>query len=276
MPREVNENRDRSVEPNVNSLIAAAWGIYTARMHEPFVVTPSLPILFFGDSTAYARSPLKIITVGLNPSLHEFPVQDRFARFRAAATVASQTQPRLRAYLDALNQYFRCNPYRAWFRCFEPILQGLGASYYDGANSTALNTDLLSPLATQPTWSGLTPQQRSCLIADGVRLWHDLVEHLAPDVILISVARSHVQRIEWEQLEMWRTIYTIEQRKDGTSKRAPYFVQTTRVRLQNGRTALLVFGAAAHTPFGLLSNTDKQAIGARIGSLVAGCKEQHA
>jgi hypothetical protein len=36
------------------------------------VVRPAIPILFFGDIQQYRRSPLRIVTVGLNPSLAEF------------------------------------------------------------------------------------------------------------------------------------------------------------------------------------------------------------
>ena len=42
----------------------------------PVRVTTAAPILFFGDHSAYRASPLRVLTVGLNPSLHEFPKWD--------------------------------------------------------------------------------------------------------------------------------------------------------------------------------------------------------
>jgi hypothetical protein len=46
-----------------------------------FVVDPAIPILFFGNSNRYFKSPLRVITVGKNPSNEEFPKDDPFSRF---------------------------------------------------------------------------------------------------------------------------------------------------------------------------------------------------
>ncbi|HET7091970.1 MAG TPA: hypothetical protein VFI22_00780, partial [Thermomicrobiales bacterium] len=70
----------------MDALIDAAWDLY-ATTQEPCVVRPSIPILYFGDRQRYESSPLQIITVALNPSRHEFPVADRFMRFRPAAAI---------------------------------------------------------------------------------------------------------------------------------------------------------------------------------------------
>ena len=47
-------------------------------------VKPAVPILFFGDLDAYRASPLRVLTVGLNPSGHEFPADQPFRRFPLA------------------------------------------------------------------------------------------------------------------------------------------------------------------------------------------------
>lgn len=121
------------------------------------LVRPSIPILFFGDSKAFASSPLRTITVGLNPSREEFPRRAPFLRFPAAEGTSVRAPDR---YLASLDAYFRTAPYTGWFNpSFEPLLRGLGASYYDQASSVALHTDLCSPLATDPTWSRLDPQE---------------------------------------------------------------------------------------------------------------------
>ena len=38
-------------------------------------VCPAMPILFFGDLEAYSTSPFRVVTVGLNPSLQEWPAR---------------------------------------------------------------------------------------------------------------------------------------------------------------------------------------------------------
>ena len=108
------------------------------------------PILFFGDLDAYRASPVRILTVGLNPSLLEFPTEDPFSRFPLAEGPEGRESDR---YLAALSAYYRTDPYRSWFNAFEPFLNGAGSSYYSGETSTALHTDICSPVATSPTWS---------------------------------------------------------------------------------------------------------------------------
>jgi hypothetical protein len=95
------------------------------------LVLPSVPILFFGDSARYARSPTKVVTVGLNPSREEFPQGDSFQRFADCAEMSGAGEPDLGRYIGSLNAYFSstADPYDRWFRpSFEPVLQGMGAS----------------------------------------------------------------------------------------------------------------------------------------------------
>ena len=93
---------------------------------------------------------MRVLSVGLNPSLYEFPADSPFRRFPLAEGVTlREPEP----YLDALSAYFRTDPYCSWFSAFELMLNGLGASFYEGKPSTALHTDICSPVATDPTWS---------------------------------------------------------------------------------------------------------------------------
>lgn len=229
---------------------------------------PSIPILFFGDSSKYFSSRLKVITLGLNPSRVEFPEADRFFRFDAARSV----YPRIiegachEEYLQALNGYFRKppnHPYEPWFNSFEPLLNGLDCSYYGSAVNTAIHTDLCSPLATDPTWSNL-PKDAQCRLFDcGTPLWHSLVEWLLPDLIVASLAKSHLGRISFPQQNGWRVIYTVERTN-------PYRVELAKLEMANGSSTMLVFGKAANTPFGTISNVDKEGIGrAQKGQIYA-------
>jgi hypothetical protein len=246
----------------MNSLIRDAWQMYRDNQHERFLVKPSIPILFFGDSERYFSSELKVITLGLNPSKVEFPDEDRFRRFNAARSVYPQILEgsAYEDYLRALNGYFRKppnDPYIAWFNSFEPLLNGLECSYYAEAANRALHTDLCSPLATDPTWSRLPKDDRAQLLGGGVMLWHKLVETLAPDVIIASVARHHLDRISFERLGHWRTVYTVV--RDN-----PFNVELARLRLTSGKNATLVFGKAANTPFGTVSTIEKRNIGNKL------------
>ena len=250
----------------IHELIRTSWQMYSRLERQPFLVKPSIPILFFGDSRKYFTSRLKVITLGLNPSRVEFPEPDRFLRFDAARSV----YPRIiegacyDEYLQALNGYFRKppnHPYEPWFNSFEPLLNGLDCSYYGSTVNTAIHTDLCSPLATDPTWSNLPKDAQYCLFDCGTPLWHSLVEWLSPDLIVASLARSHLGRISFPQQNGWRVIYTVERPN-------PYRVELAKLRVWNGSTTTLVFGKAANTPFGTVSNVDKERIGRALKSQI--------
>lgn len=241
-------------------LAEEAWDIHSAFARTPCLVTPSLPILYFGDLEAYQDSPIRIVTVGLNPSKIEFPAHDPLCRFPCARHLARASasilcEQALHDYVGALNAYFRTVPYRKWFDgAYAALLQGMDASFYSDRANTALHTDLCSPLATDPTWSGLDLAQRANLMSRGVPLWHELVEFLEPDVALISVAYAHLSLLRFQSLAAWETIYTVERQN-------PYQVSGVRVWLRSGKSTLLVFGKAAQLPFGTLGYGARHALG---------------
>jgi hypothetical protein len=241
-----------------------ALAVWRDALHQSpeVVVEPAIPILYFGDLEAYRRSGVKVVTVGLNPSREEFPVGDRFRRFPGARDPRDFDGA---GYLEALNGYFRTEPYRAWFSTFEYLLNGVDASYYPSRRDTVLHTDLCSPVATDPTWSGLDHDTRRRLIASGRPLWHDLMRALRPQVMLISVARHHLAEIGFPSLEAPWELYRLE-----GSRSRPYVVRAWNVSLDDDVRSLLVFGQAAQRPFGTVSRADKEAIGRRIGEVVDG------
>lgn len=249
----------------MDHLIKESWLIYERHSVQEFVVTPSIPILFFGDSRRYWDSEIKVITVGKNPSRAEFPETDRYLRFDRARHV----YPRIlegcfyNEYTEALNGYFSNNPYKSWFDSFEPILSGLGASYYGGESITALHTDFCSPLATDPTWRGLSREQKAMLQPGGVALWHRLVEALVPDVIIVSIPRGLLAGINFPRLGEWRTLHRLE--RDN-----PYSVELVEVSLGTGKKVSLVFGEAAQVPFGTVKKVDRRTIGERLRRYMSG------
>jgi hypothetical protein len=253
---------------NINELIRDAWQVYTQFEGQPFVVRPSIPILFFGNSNQYLSSKLKVITLGLNPSRVEFPHEDSFLRFSGARNMYRGILDGAfyDEYLQALNGYFRRppnQPYEQWFSSFEHVLEGLDSSYYGNAPNAALHTDLCSPLATDPTWRNLPREVQFRLIQSGNPLWHSLVEWLSPDLIIASVARRHLGRISFPQVDDWRVVYTVERAN-------LYKVEATRLSISDAKDAWLVFGRAAQKPFGTVSDVDKRKIGLALKGHIYG------
>ncbi len=244
----------------LSEAVASAWRAFDRAAGRSCRVTPSVPILFFGDLDAYRASPLRVVTVGLNPSLHEFPASEPFRRFPLAEGTRESSR-----YLDAMSAYFCTAPYRGWFNAFEPLLKGLGASYYKGSASTALHTDICSPVATDPTWSRLGQADHAALEADGGPLWHKLIEELGrvSQIVAISVANAHLKRIKFVPQTDWRIIHAFGRKADGTPRSWPYEI---RMRWYDvgGKRSLFVFGAAAQKPFGLLADCQKQKAGALL------------
>jgi hypothetical protein len=243
-------------------LVDRAWALQAAALGEPdtAVVQPSMPILYFGDYGSYASSPMRIVTVGLNPSLAEFPAADPWSRFPAAAALegpASLGEGQHASYLAALDEYFVTAPYRAWFdRSFERILNGADASYYPGAACTAIHTDIASPVATDPTWSSLGARQAHH--RGGAELWRDLISSLAPDIIIVSVARHHLYALTPLAVTEWPELTRVE--RDN-----PFVVAQTTVTI-GASTALVVFGRCTNLPFGSVGGKDREPIGAAIRS----------
>ena len=173
--------------------VERAWEAFDRSSSQPSRVTPSVPILFFGDLDAYWTSPLRVVTVGLNPSRYEFPDGDPFRRFSLGGGSGDREPGR---YLDAMSAYFVTEPYSNWFNTFEQLLNGAGSSYYtEKAGSTALHTDICSPIATDPTWSGLERTTRVALAADRHPLWHELLKVLRPQIAVLSVADATINRL---------------------------------------------------------------------------------
>jgi len=251
---------------NLDGLIAESWQIYKEAFHtkDSPVVRRSMPILFFGDSDGYFRSAIRVITVGLNPSREEFPQSNRFARFPGAqglypSILGTAGYPEYKAALDA---YFRTNPYWSWFAAWEPLLEGLDGSFHGGKSNTALHTDMCSPLATDPTWRKLPRNVQAELIRRGRPLWNRLVQVLAPDLILFSVAQRHVDDVAPQPVERWSVVYTID--RDN-----PFHVRGTPVdNLVPGRRTELVFGRCANRAFGTVSYADKRLIGRHLGRML--------
>jgi hypothetical protein len=260
--------------PALEGLARRAFEVWEqARSQDAAAACAAMPILFFGDFDAYMRSPLRVITVGLNPSNAEFPDdpekfpgQDRFWRFREAEGLEGLASTAdLGRYIRALSSYFDNKPYK-WFGTYKGLLEGMDASFYKGAASSALHTDLCSAVATHPTWSRLPEESRAVLLGPGRALWHDLVRVLRPQVMLISVAREHLGHILFESDAGWEEQFQVE--REPPYQDHPYIVEHKRMRLEDGTPMLAVFGRAANTPFGTVSQKDQRWIGRRVKEMI--------
>jgi hypothetical protein len=251
------------LEDALAPVVGQAWELHrqATEVPEGRAVTPSIPILFFGDLDGYWRSPRRVVTVGLNPSKEEFPEDDPWLRFPRGAEFGPAST---NEYLEELSGYFGTKPYRRWFNnSFEPMLNGIDASYYrDGEGvSAALHTDIASPVATSPTWRKLAPQERA-VHQGGAEIWRALVDLLAPDVILVSVASEHLGAVATTSLGQWEELTRVERTR-------PYIVSTTEMVVAKGqKSALVVFGQAAQLPFGTVSFGERRRIGQEIATLL--------
>ena len=234
--------------------VERAWRAFDHASSLPSRVTSAAPILFFGDLDAYCTSALRVVTVGLNPSLHEFPSRDPFRRFPLDGGSSDRELDR---YLDAMSAYFGTDPYSSWFNTFEPLLNGAGSSYYGKrAESTALHTDICSPVATDPTWTELGRPAQAALEEHGGPLWHELLKVLQPQIVAISVARAHLGRIKFERASDWEIVHRFERKGDGSPRSRPYELQAQWCAVGD-EPSLFVFGQAAQKPFGTLHHKQK-------------------
>jgi hypothetical protein len=245
-------------------LVDHAWELHgRARELAPEnIVDPSMPILFFGDLFAYLRSVPRIITVGLNPSLAEFPTSEPWLRFPGAARLGPRfTRDTRKRYLYSLCDYFKTRPYRKWFdRSFEPLLNGLDASYYSDAGVVALHTDVASPVATTPTWSKLRAL-RGSLEQEGWQLWRELAQALRPDLVIVSTARHHLHAITPIPFGDWRELGRVDRER-------PFIVSGTTTLLGGERT-VVAFGRCTNVPFGSVSFTERHRLGEQLAEHLA-------
>ncbi|MCY4161112.1 MAG: hypothetical protein OXE77_04515 [Flavobacteriaceae bacterium] len=237
-------------------LIEDVMAHYEKMNRYDFVVKPSLPILFFGDLESFVNQSKKIVTVGLNPSDTEFRSSSdengsyfRFPEYKNSGETL----------VKSLNNYFKWKPYDSWFKgSFERFLNGLECSYYPNHSyDKVLHTDIGSPLATNPTWSNLSQDQKSLLTKDGFEFWKRLMVEIKPDLIVLSVAKFYLDQLNLFSKEIIHSVYHT---KEANLRKKPYNLEKYRVQIDNFETNL-VFGKAANKPLGLISHSEKIKMG---------------
>ncbi|NLF98976.1 MAG: hypothetical protein GX565_02390 [Lentisphaerae bacterium] len=227
-----------------------------------FVVANSLPVPYFGDLAAYLASPVRVLTAALNPSNREF-TEPRFeVDMGLRGPVALESQ---------LSAYFKVNPYEPWFKAFEPVLNGLEASYggtmANGPHvSTALHVDMCSPIATSPTWSKLRPEQRAKLTITGRKIFEWLVDELTPNIIVASIGWAHLEtwNADFEAGYRWGSLVKYSTTASGAPMKVPLLVQIKEIASPSGRKFFFVNASAANKPFGRFTTERKRAVGQKL------------
>ncbi len=257
-------------EATLGTYFAACWELFWGVASYKDEVRGHCPVAYFGDVNAFSDSDIRVITVGLNPSHREFG-DKRGERF-PDSVLSTRTQTSEATWLQSiygrdLNRYFddHRNPYKGWFdAAFKGVLSGLGASFYEGAPgapSRAIHTDLFSPIATDPTWSGLYKQNRALydkLVEEGVALWEQLVELLQPDIIVASMQRDNVPRLGLNLIGESEVLSCVSEKKGRTCAMVQPYV------LHGGRRGLLLTGGAGRKPMNGFSPEDRVLIGEAV------------
>ena len=147
------------------------------------------PILWFGNLQAYKASPLRILTVGINPSEDEFP-NNTFRRFPAWNELSVGN------YFKGLNEYFNEEAYDWFANLSDAIsLEAVWDCSYTTSRhtNTALHIDYCTPIATNPTWDGkdingykLPKNIKQYLQNIQQEYFQKLLYFLNPDIIFIG------------------------------------------------------------------------------------------
>lgn len=242
-------------------------------------VVDTIPILYFGDYEAYMKSDIKIITAALNPSDIEFKhkkddAETGFFRFEKAAALKGKAAGELSAkdiqtYLDSLNDYFKPKPenklknkdggtdYSRWFRR-EPrnlFLKPFDASYYeDLGKNRVLHTDIMTTIATNPTWSSddaAFKKAKHIFSEKGIGLWMELIEILQPDIIIFSVGKNYFKNTVFEgRFKKYKEYKEEEDKEDPASKsKKPKTMYYTSFGLESGKTVYVFRDDIRRMPF---------------------------
>jgi hypothetical protein len=84
-----------------------------------------------------------------------------------------------------------------------------------------------------------------------------------PHVVILSIAREHLERIDRQSDSEWFELCQLPKRT-GSNVLGRWY------RLHDGARSLFVYAAAAQTPLGSISNSAKDAIATRIRQCLDG------
>ena len=216
------------------------------------VVKNSMPIVFFGDIDNYIKQDYRIITAALNPSDIEF-LNNKNDNYSCKHRFPDYNNTTVSLEKSCKN-YFKNNPYNKWFgqdnAGFKPLLNGMGYCYYPNSKNlkAVLHTDLCSPIATNPTWSKLTKNEKNRLQIKGFVLWKKLIIELKPNLIILSVKKAYIESIYSSPIFNFKKVdYPIDP-VYSKNNRFRYEIIHYQGSIDTFKTNLL-WGSAQNTPF---------------------------
>ncbi len=186
---------------NLKQVISDCWADFQEYQgtKPSILVSPSIPILWFGNLEEYQKSKLKVVTVGLNPSNVEFAENKNSKEFdidlrfsKANGLKKSMDNNDIVKYYEAMNDYFIAKPYKKWFNHFEQPINSLNSSYNPSESAQkncAVHIDIYAPLATNPTWGKLKKEEKDSL-GEFKKYFEKMLSELNPDVIFVSANKE--------------------------------------------------------------------------------------
>ncbi len=250
----------------IESLAFEVFEIMKKQKEKSHIIKNSIPILYFGNLDLYENSNKKIITVGLNPSNKEFSDNDKkySVNFRFPCSKLSILDHKdFLVYKKDLDNYFDYNPYSQWFNSLCPILSGFQAGFggtlkkCQSYENTAIHTDIATPFATDPTFSGLEDNEKCYLLNEGFEIWKKLISYLKPDIIILSGNKRIKEKLMESFCLSGSNFEKIQNLKD-------LEVWTAAIKIDPSKDALLIYGQTANFPFGKISDENKKKIGSEI------------
>ena len=172
---------NKKVSPDLTPILKDYIEDFKRKKDLSFVVKDSIPIVWFGDIDAYFASNLKVVTIGLNPSDQEFSSK----RFDIIDFDNGNIDSQIDQLKKTLCNYFKKNPYWKWFNKYKKLLDAKNCSYENNKGNTAIHIDLMTAIATNPTWSRLKQNEKARI--QNIPLFKNLLSILNPDFVLCSV-----------------------------------------------------------------------------------------
>jgi len=137
----------------------------------------------------------------------------------------------------------------------------MNATFYphNKYENKAIHTDICTPLATSPTWSGCPREMKNELSNKGAIIWNRLISLLKPHLVLISVNQQHLDKIKFGE-KKWEKFHTIDKKGDGKKRKAPYKIYYKKAKINDTTTIFIHDKPANVKPF-LLSPNQKNKVG---------------
>lgn len=222
----------------IERYLQTVWDKYYNLSQVESIITPAIPIPWFGDYEAYLSSSQKILTVSANPSKNELQNELGMVnvglRFPMAVCLPGQhhlstTDSDL--LKKSLNRYYSYNPYWRWFSKWNDLLTEIDASYLTGEkNNIAIHIDLFCPAATNQMWSEVGTDQKKSIRKIIGNTFKELVDILAPDIVLSS------------KKEIF-TVLKVQKKQRQLDVPFQYAIYT----LPNGKISQIVYGKGIRT-----------------------------